>query len=107
MGAKIIRPISALKECLDPVLHHHEKLDGSGYPHGLKGEEISIESRIVAVSDIFDALYTNRPYRTAMPLEKVLSIIKEDMENGKLDPIVVSHLLDMVSDGTVDRIYKD
>lgn len=107
MGAKIIRPISALKECLDPVLHHHEKLDGSGYPHGLKGEEISIESRIVAVSDIFDALYTNRPYRTAMPLEKVLSIIKEDMENGKLDPIVVSHLLEMVSDGTVDRIYKD
>lgn len=107
MGAKIIRPISALKECLDPVLHHHEKLDGSGYPHGLKGEEISIESRIVAVSDIFDALYTNRPYRTAMPLEKVLSIIKEDMENGKLDPVVVSHLLDMVSDGTVDRIYKD
>lgn len=106
MGAKIIRPISALKECLDPVLHHHEKLDGSGYPHGLSGEAISIESRIVAVSDIFDALYTNRPYREAMPLEKVMAIIQGDRDSGKLDPAVVNALIDMIEDGTVEKIYR-
>lgn len=107
MGAKIIRPISALKDCLDPVLHHHEKLDGSGYPYGLKGDEITLEARIVSVSDIFDALYTNRPYRKAMPLEQVLKIIVEDRDHGKLDPIVVGHLLEMVEDGTIERIYRD
>lgn len=106
MGARIIRPISALKECLDPVLHHHEKLDGTGYPHGLSGEAISMESRIVAVSDIFDALYTNRPYRKAMALEKVVEIIQNDAQAGKLDQNVVNHLLKMIEDGTVDKIYR-
>lgn len=106
MGAKIIRPISALKDCLDPVLHHHEKLDGTGYPHGLSGEAISVESRIVAVSDIFDALYTNRPYREAMPLERVVSIIQEDTASGKLDPVVVGHLMAMITDETIAKIYR-
>lgn len=106
MGARIIRPISALKDCLDPVLHHHEKLDGSGYPHGLSGEEISVEARIVAVSDIFDALYTNRPYREAMPLDKVMNIIQGDVQAGKLDAVVVGHLLDMIADDTVNNIYR-
>lgn len=107
MGARIIRPISALNECLDPVLHHHEKMDGSGYPHGLKGEEISVESRIVAVSDIFDALYTKRPYRDALPIETVQGIIEKDCRAGKLDNEVVQHLFDMIADGTVKGIYRD
>lgn len=106
MGAKIIRPISALKECIDPVLHHHEKIDGSGYPHGLKGDEISIESRIISVSDIFDALYTKRPYRDALSIEAVKEIIKKDCESGKLDKSVVKHLFEMITDGTIDEIYN-
>ena len=105
MGARIIRPISALNECLDPVLHHHEKIDGSGYPFGLKGDEISVEARIVAVSDIFDALFTKRPYRDALPIETVVEIIQKDTQAGKLDHIVVNHLFDMVADGTVHKIY--
>lgn len=107
MGARIIRPISALSDCLDPVLHHHEKMDGSGYPHGLKGEEISVESRIVAVSDIFDALYTKRPYRDALPIETVKEIIEKDCRAGKLDSQVVQHLIDMIADGAVKAIYRD
>ncbi|KQW29036.1 metal-dependent phosphohydrolase [Rhizobium sp. Root274] len=56
---------------------HHEKLDGSGYPRGLKGDEISFETRIVATADVFDALTADRPYRPAMPVEKALSILWE------------------------------
>ena len=107
MGARIIRPISALKDCLDPVLHHHEKMDGSGYPHGLKGEEISVEARIVAVADIFDALYTKRPYRDALDIGVVKDIIEKDCTAGKLDKQVVNQLFKMIEDGTVDQIYHN
>jgi len=67
------------------ALHHHEKWDGSGYPSGLKGEEISIEGRICAVADVFDALMSERPYKKPWPLEKALALIDE--EAGKhFDP---------------------
>jgi HD-GYP domain-containing protein (c-di-GMP phosphodiesterase class II) len=56
---------------------HHEKLDGSGYPRGLKGDEISFETRIVATADVFDALTADRPYRPAMPVAKALAILWE------------------------------
>lgn len=56
---------------------HHEKLDGSGYPRGLKGEQISFETRIVATADVFDALTADRPYRAAMPVEKAMAILWE------------------------------
>ncbi|MBF0186833.1 MAG: response regulator [Magnetococcales bacterium] len=60
------------------ALHHHEKWDGSGYPHGLVGEEISEASRIVALADVFDALSMHRPYKEAWPLDKVFEIILKD-----------------------------
>ncbi len=70
------------------ALTHHEKWDGSGYPRGLKREQIPLYGRIVAVADVFDALMTNRPYKEAYSLEKSLRIIRED--SGKhFDPEVV------------------
>jgi len=67
------------------ALHHHEKWDGSGYPEGLKGEEISIEGRICAVADVFDALLSERPYKKPWTVEQALSLIEE--EAGKhFDP---------------------
>lgn len=104
-GAKIIKPITALGKASELVLSHHEKLDGSGYPQGLLADAISIETRIVTIADIFDALYTDRPYRKGMSLEKSLSIIKEDAERGKLDPILVEHLFDMAQKGELQKIY--
>lgn len=90
-----------LKKTLGPaalkaIRHHHEKLDGSGYPDGLKGDEISILAKILAVADIFDALDTDRPYRKAMERKKTLSILMEDTENGKLDEQVVKHLINIL-----------
>ena len=104
-GAKIIKPITALGKASELVLSHHEKLDGSGYPQGLLADAISIETRIVTIADIFDALYTDRPYRKGMSLEKSLSIIKEDAERGKLDPVLVEHLFDMAQKGELQKIY--
>ena len=64
LGDKICIPLqSTLGAALDVIRHHHEKLDGSGYPDGLKGEEISLPARVMAVVDIFDALVMDRPYR--------------------------------------------
>lgn len=88
LGAKMLEgadrfPI--LKAGHTIALEHHEKYDGSGYPKGLKGEEIHLYARIVAIADVFDALFSKRCYKEAMSLEKVLSIIKND--SGKhFDP---------------------
>ena len=66
---------------------HHERLDGKGYPRGLKGDQIPLEIRIVTTADIFDALTADRPYRAAMPVDKALSIMGE-MVGTALDPAV-------------------
>ncbi|MDB4907135.1 MAG: hypothetical protein JWO05_1919 [Gemmatimonadetes bacterium] len=71
---------------------HHEKLDGSGYPYGLKDKQLDQAARILAVSDIFDALISDRPYRAGMPIERVMSIISADAESGKLCATVVGAL---------------
>src|SRR5262249_38303641 len=64
-GANILRPVAQLKEMLPGIELHHESLDGRGYPHGLKDEQIPLLPRIIAVADTFDALTTNRPYQKA------------------------------------------
>jgi len=81
---------------LEAVRHHHEKLDGSGYPDGLKGEDISMEARIMAVVDIYDALITDRPYRTGIPEEKALIILCQEAREGKLDKEVVNCLMEVL-----------
>lgn len=69
---------------------HHEMLDGSGYPRGLIGDQIPLQGRIMAVSDIFDALTaSDRPYKKALPLEKSLAILKDEAERGRLDRDIV------------------
>jgi HD-GYP domain-containing protein (c-di-GMP phosphodiesterase class II) len=64
---------------------HHERLDGKGYPRGLKDDAIVLETRIITTADIFDALTADRPYRAAMPVSKALAILS-DMEGTAVDP---------------------
>ncbi len=80
VGESIIRPIRHLRNLCDIVRHHHEKLDGSGYPDGLRGNQISLLVRITTVADIFDALSTNRPYRKSHTFEEAFKIMR-DMKN--------------------------
>lgn len=90
IGAKILgTPDSELLLIAQQVaLYHHEKWDGSGYPHGLKGDDIPLVARIAALADVFDALVCIRPYKQAWPLEKVLALF-EDEKGRHFDPQVV------------------
>lgn len=97
IGYRICLPMkSNLGLALDVIRHHHEKLDGSSYPDGLKGDEISLAARIMCVVDIYDALVTDRPYRKAMPKAKAVGILRDEVSLGKLDPRVVNELEDLV-----------
>ncbi len=73
---KVLAPVEALKDLIPIVKHHHEHWDGTGYPDNLKGEEIPLAARIVAVADTFHALISDRPYRKGLPLEKAIEILR-------------------------------
>jgi putative nucleotidyltransferase with HDIG domain len=90
-GAAILRPVEMLKEMIPGIELHHESLDGRGYPHGLKGDEIPLTPRIIMVADCFDAMTTNRPYQAAMDPEYVVRIITS-LSNTKFDPRIVAAL---------------
>jgi putative two-component system response regulator len=81
-----------LKMAAQIALTHHEWFDGNGYPHGLSGEEIPIEGRIVAVADVFDALLSDRPYRKAMSVEEATDLIASE-RGTHFDPQVVDALI--------------
>jgi putative two-component system response regulator len=91
--------LKTFKHLLDPIRHHHEQLDGSGYPDGLKGEEITPVTRILVVADIYDALMTNRPYREAMDSDTIKKEFDHLVSIGKIDAEVVRHLYDMINRG--------
>jgi putative two-component system response regulator len=85
VGERICAPLRSFRQVLPIIRHHHEKQDGSGYPDGLKGEQIPVTARILQVTDIYDALSTDRPYRKALPLEKALAIMREEVKRGWWD----------------------
>ena len=80
-----------MKESHDVALGHHEKWDGSGYPHGLIGEEIPVFARVCAIADVFDALTTRRPYKEPWHLERTLAHIREQ-SGHHFDPSLVEAL---------------
>ena len=99
LGADILDKSTSplIKLAYTVALYHHEKWDGTGYPYGLKGEEIPIEARIVAIADVFDALLSKRPYKEAWPIDKVVEEIKSQ-SNRHFDPAVVEALLNCLPD---------
>jgi putative nucleotidyltransferase with HDIG domain len=76
-GAQILAKIKAMHDIIPGMRFHHERWDGTGYPLGLKGEQIPVAARIVAVADAFDAMTTNRPYQKAMPFDKAIERLLE------------------------------
>jgi putative two-component system response regulator len=89
-GEEICRPMKTLAPVLPIIRSHHERWDGTGYPDGLKGEEIPLVARILQIADIFDALTTARPYKAALSLEESMSILDEESRRGWRDAELVS-----------------
>jgi HD-GYP domain-containing protein (c-di-GMP phosphodiesterase class II) len=103
-GANILRPVPQLREMLPGIELHHEALNGRGYPYGLKGEEVPLLARVIAVADTFDALTTNRPYQRAHDPVEALRII-QNLSGKRLDPGAVAALLAVFERGEI-RIHK-
>lgn len=98
VGSDLCRPMRTMEEVVPIIRHHHERLDGSGYPDGLRGEEIPLLVRIISVADIHDALATKRPYKEAFPRERCLAILREEAAKGWWDRDVVETLA-RITDG--------
>jgi putative two-component system response regulator len=91
-GARICAPLRSALQLLPLVRHHHEKLNGTGYPDGLVEDQIPLSVRIISVADVYDALTTDRPYRKAMSHAKALDILRREVGEGAWDPEVVEVL---------------
>ncbi len=102
LGSLLHTPL--LDTAVDIIRGHHEKYDGTGYPKGLKGTEIPLSGRIVALADVFDALTSRRVYKPAFSVEESLRIMKEDMK-GSFDPTVLKGLEEAIPD--ILRVYEN
>lgn len=88
-GEKICASLKSLRRILPMIRHHHERMDGSGYPDGLSGEQIPLRARIVQIADVYDALIKDRPYRAGLSSEEALQILRREAALGWLDPGLV------------------
>ncbi|MEN9203105.1 MAG: response regulator [Thermostichus sp. DG_1_6_bins_120] len=89
IGEQICRPLRTMRDVLPLIRHHHERWDGSGYPDGLKGEEIPFIARVFQVLDIYDALTSERPYKRAFTMQEAMDILREEVAKGWRDPHLV------------------
>lgn len=92
IGATIVQQVPFLEHAVQVILYHHERFDGKGYPKGLKGEEIPLTARIVMIADAIDSMMRARPYRNALPMEKVLRELR-DYTGIQFDPLIADLIL--------------
>lgn len=97
-GYSILSSITHARQTLDIVLYHHERWDGKGYPDGLRGEQIPEVARLFAVVDVYDALTSDRPYRTAWLPSQALDYLKKEA-GRQFDPRMVSAFLEIAGEG--------
>ena len=103
LGANIVGNVPSLAPCVGAILHHHERWDGTGYPEGLKGENIPVEARIMAIADAFDAMTSDRPYRGAYPHERAV----EELRKGagtQFDAKLVEEFISVIQAGFPDKV---
>ncbi len=104
-GVEIMHPVKPFQDILPAMLHHHERFDGRGYPHGLLGFDIPLDARILCVADCFDAMTSDRPYRKGMPIsDAVAELVKN--KNTQFDPDLVDIFLDLVDQGHVEPVIN-
>ena len=100
-GVHICQPLRTFEDVLPIIRSHHERLDGTGYPDGLKGDEIPTTARILSVVDVYDALTTDRPYREASSREVALKVIGEEVDMGWWDPAVFAEFSRLIQEEDV------
>ena len=98
LGVEILKHVVDLSKCLPAILHHHENWDGTGYPHGLKGEAIPLEARIMSVADAYDAITSPRPYRTQLNLKDALDELRR-CSGTQFDPELVPIFCELMQPG--------
>lgn len=96
IGYDILKPLRTFKDVLPIVRWHHERPNGTGYPDGIGGSDLPLLPRIISVSDVFDALSTDRPYRKRMEISECVRILREDASRGNLDTIVVEAMAEIL-----------
>ena len=108
LGAEILKDFTLVENAAQGAKYHHERYDGTGYPEGLKGSEIPLYGRIIAIADAFDAMTANRVYRKRMPFEKVM----DELHKGRgtqFDPELLDMFLELIENGDIDTasLYSD
>src|ERR1022692_1158562 len=106
VGERICAPLKSFRLVLPIIRHHHEKLDGSGYPDGLRGDAIPITARILQIVDVYDALTTERPYKRAFSITDALQTMKEEVAKGWWDPLIFDQFERLVRIGAADFLSR-
>ncbi len=105
VGERICAPLKSFRQVLPIIRHHHEKLDGSGYPDGLKGSAIPLTARILSTVDVYDALTTDRPYRKAFSRDDGLEMMLDEARRGWWDPDLIRELELLLPDFEAARVH--
>jgi putative two-component system response regulator len=106
VGERICAPLKSFRFVLPIIRHHHEKLDGSGYPDGLRGDAIPAAARVLQIVDVYDALTTERPYKKAFSITDALQTMKQEVAKGWWDPHIFDQFEQLVRNGTADFLSR-
>jgi putative two-component system response regulator len=106
VGERICAPLKSFRLVLPIIRHHHEKLDGSGYPDGLRGDAIPVTARVLQIVDVYDALTTERPYKKAFPVSDALQTMKEEVAKGWWDPQIFEQFEHLIRSSTADSLSR-
>jgi putative two-component system response regulator len=103
VGERICAPLKSFRLVLPIIRHHHEKFDGSGYPDGLRGEQIPVTARVMAIADVYDALSTERPYRPALSQAETFGTMETEVAKGWWDPRLFGEFRQVLGNGCEKR----
>jgi putative two-component system response regulator len=97
IGEEICKPLVSVRGILPAIRSHHERWDGTGFPDGLRGEEIPVSARMLAIADSFDAMVSRRPYRHGRAASTVIGVFNDEKDSGQWDPKLVDHFVEMIA----------
>jgi putative two-component system response regulator len=101
IGDDLCRNLRTLQPVRPIVRHHHERLDGSGYPDGLAGDEVPLLAQIVGVVDTYDALTSSRPYQSQLSSEEALALLRREVDRGWRQPAIVDSFAGIIASGSL------